>query len=349
MKKTSILITVLLLTVGCNKEQSTNDKSNNTSKKETTMSNFKAGTNKVTFKSQGVELTGIVFAPEDFDATKKYPAIIFSGPVGQVKEQMATNYGEAMSKLGYVYLAFDHIGFGDSEGNLRQDENPFKKMEGIRDGVSYLGTLPFVDREKLFGIAGCASASYMPIVAVTDKRIKALVTVSGLLDAHSRFFGGQSKEQMLTLIKMSNDARQKLYEEGELEPTDVLGFEKNDPKKLDPNSINGQGYDYYQTERAGTQTFPNYSYKLAATMFETQPLVSAMQWAPYLYTPYLGIYGSEAMANTAPATIEFYEKASEPKELFEVKGARHVDLYDYPEYVSQATNKIDEFFKKYSK
>lgn len=309
------------------------------------MSNLTSGRNDVTFRSQGVHLAGHLYLPDGFDAAQKYPTVIFSGPVGQVKEQMAANYGAAMANRGYVYLAFDHIGFGDSEGELRQDENPFKKMEGIRDGVSFLGTLPFVDRARLFGIAGCASASYMPVVAVTDKRIKALATVSGLLDAHSRFFGGQSAEQMLALIKMSNDARQKLYEEGELAPVDVLGFERNDPATLDPNSINGQGYDYYQTERAGSQTFPNYDYKLAATMFETQPLVSAMQWAPYLNTPFLGIYGSEAMENTAPATIQFYEAATEPKELFEIEGARHVDLYDYPEFVSQAADKISTFFE----
>jgi fermentation-respiration switch protein FrsA (DUF1100 family) len=347
MKKISILAIVLVLMFSCNKEQKTDNI--NTSKTINTMTNFKSGKNKVTFKSQGVMLSGILFTPDNFNTNNTYPTILFSGPVGQIKEQMATNYGEAMSKLGYVYLAFDHIGFGDSEGNLRQDENPFKKMEGIRDGISYLGTLPFVDREKLFTIAGCASASYMPLVVATDKRIKAFATVSGLLDAHARFFGGQSREQITTIIKMSNDARQKLYEEGTLEPIDVLGFEKNNPETLDPNSISGQGYDYYQTERAGKQTFPNYSYKLAPTMFESQPLVSALQWAPYLYTPYLGIYGSEAMDNTAPTTIAFFEKASDPKELFEVKGARHVDLYDYPEFVIQAANKIDAFFKKHSK
>ena len=316
--------------------------------KELDMKSLQKGVNKVTFKSQGISLAGNLYLPEGFDVKKTYPTVLFSGPIGQVKEQMAANYGDAMVKRGYVYLAFDHIGFGDSEGVLRQDENPFKKMEGIRDSISYLGTLPFVDRDRLYGIAGCASASYMPVVAVTDKRIKALATVSGLLDAHSRFFGGQSKEQMLAIIKMSNDARQKLYEQGTLAPVDVLGFEKNDPKTLDPDSINGQGYDYYQTARAGTETFPNYDYRVSATMFETQPLISAMQWAPYLYTPFLGIYGEKALANTAPATIEFYEKASEPKELYEIKGARHVDLYDYPEYVSQAADKIDEFFKKHS-
>ncbi|WP_305985697.1 alpha/beta hydrolase [Roseibium sp. MMSF_3544] len=308
-----------------------------------------SGRNDVTFRSQGVNLVGHLYLPEDFDNTKKYPTVVFSGPLGQVKEQMAANYGDAMVARGYVYLAFDHIGFGDSEGDLRQDENPFKKMEGIRDAVSYLGTLPFVDRDRLFGIAGCASASYMPVVAVTDKRIKALATVSGLLDGHSRFFGGgMPKEVLLTLIKASNAARQSLYEQGTLDPVDLIGFEKNDPATLDPNSINGQGYDYYQTARAGSQTFPNYDYRVQATMFETQPLVSARQWAPYLNTPFLGIYGSAAMDNTAQATLDFFAEATEPKELYEVKDARHVDLYDYPHFVAEVADKIDSFFQKHS-
>lgn len=311
------------------------------------MQQLTSGRNNVTFRSQRVNLAGHLYLPAGFEAGKAYPTVLFSGPIGQVKEQMAANYGAAMSERGYVYLAFDHVGFGDSEGDHRQDENPFKKMAGIRDAVSYLGTLPFVDRTRLFGIAGCASASYMPVVAVTDKRIKALASISGLLDAHARFFGGQSTEQMLSLIKMSNDARQKLYEEGQLEPVDLLGFERNDPATLDPDSINGQGYDYYQTDRAGSQTFPNYDYRVSATMFETQPLVSAMQWAPYLNTPFLGIYGSKAMENTAPATLRFYETATEPKELFEIEGARHVDLYDFPEYVSQAADRMDIFFEKH--
>ena len=44
-----------------------------------------------------------------------------------------------------VALVFDHIGYGDSEGEIRNFENGFVKMER-RDGISFLGTLPFVDR-----------------------------------------------------------------------------------------------------------------------------------------------------------------------------------------------------------
>ena len=47
--------------------------------------------------------------------------------------------------------------------------------------------------------------------------------------------------------------------------------------------------------------------------------------------------------------MNFYEAASEPKELYEVPGASHVSLYDIDKDVDQAVAKMDEFFKKYSK
>lgn len=49
---------------------------------------FTSGKNSVTFKSQGVILAGHLHLPEGFDASEKYPSIVFSGPFNQVKEQM---------------------------------------------------------------------------------------------------------------------------------------------------------------------------------------------------------------------------------------------------------------------
>lgn len=56
-------------------------------------------------------------------------------------------------------------------------------------------------------------------------------------------------------------------------------------------------------------------------------------------------YGKKA--DTANLTIEFYNNYSEPKELFEVKGVNHVDLYDKDEFVDQVVDRLDTFFKKY--
>ena len=309
--------------------------------------NIQSGLNNVTFKSQGYNLSGLLFVPEGFDAVNQYPAIVISSAFNQIKEQTGAVYGKKLAEQGYVVLSFDHVGFGDSEGPVRNNEKASWKMDGIRDAVSYLGTLSFVDREKLYGLGVCAGGGYMAIVAVTDKRLKAIASVSGMMDNASGYFATLSKEQLLPLFKMANDARQKAYETGEVEYYDALGMESLDLESLDKSSAAYQGYDYYMTARAGAETHPNYTHKSVRNLLEDTPLTSATYFAPYLYTPYLGIYGEKAMADTAPLTINFYEKASEPKELFEVKGASHVSLYDIDKDVDQVVNRLVEFFGKY--
>ena len=305
------------------------------------------GVNTVSFKSQGYKLSGNLYVPHGFEPNRRYPAVIFSGPFNQVKEQTGAVYGKKLADKGYVALSFDHLGYGDSEGPIRNNEKASWKMDGIRDAVSYLGTLPFVDREKMYGLGVCASGGYMAIVAVTEKRLKAIATVSGMMDNTASYFGVMSKEQLMPLFKMANEARQKSYETGEQEYYDALGMESLELDSLDKNSAQYEGYDYYMTERAGTQTYPNYTHMSVKTLMEDAPLNSAVSLAPYLYTPYLGIYGKKALADTGPLTVSFYEKASEPKELFEVKGASHVSLYDIDKDVDQAVEKMVQFFSKY--
>ena len=310
--------------------------------------NIQSGVNTVNFKSQGYQLSGLLFVPQGFEANRQYPTVVFSGPFNQVKEQTGAVYGKKLAAKGYVALSFDHLGYGDSEGPIRNNEKASWKMDGIRDAVSYLGTLPFVDRDKLYGLGVCASGGYMPIVATTDKRLKAIATVSGMMDNTASYFGVMTKEQLLPLFAMANEARQKAYETGDIEYYDALGMESYDEEN--------EGYDYYMTKRAGKETYPNYSHLAPKVLMEDAPLTSAVALAPYLYTPYLGIVGEKALPkegetpnplHTGPLTTSFYENASEPKELFEVKGASHVSLYDIDEDVDRAVAKMDEFFKKY--
>lgn len=44
-----------------------------------------------------------------------------------------------------------------------------------------------------------------------------------------------------------------------------------------------------------------------------------------------------------------YSKAIESKELFIIKNATHIDLYDIPEYMEQTLTKLDNYFIEYLK
>lgn len=305
------------------------------------------GKNEISFKSQGYSLAANLYVPEGFDASGSYPAVIYSPPFNQVKEQSGAIYCRKLCEKGYVALAFDHIGYGDSEGEIRNYENADIKMESIRDGVSFLSTLPFVDRDRLFGLGMCASGGYMALVATTDKRLKAIATVSGMMNNQASYFKTMDRETVCAVIAAANAGRQKYYETNEVEYIDALGLETLDLNSLDKSSAQYEGYEYYMTQRAGAETYPNYSYKSPTFMLEAPMLADAQSYAPYLYTPYLGIYGDKAMQDTAPLTVQFYEAASEPKELVEISGASHVSLYDIETDVDRAVAAMDTFFQKH--
>ena len=307
---------------------------------------FNSDVNRVQFKSQGFQLAGDLYTPEGFDSSGSYPTIVFAGPFNQVKEQMGAVYGKKLSAKGFVFLAFDHRGYGDSEGEVRNNEKFDWKQEGIRDAISYVRTLPFVDRDKVYGLGGCAGGGYMALVAVTDKRLKAIASVSGVMNPQSMFFEAMTKEQLIPMFQAANESRQRQYESGEVEYADGYGYEGVNRESL-PKGARREGFDYYMTERAGTATYPHFSIHTVANLLEDQPMTNPTAWAPYLYTPYLGIYGEKAMGDTGPLTVKYHAACSEPKELFEVEGATHVSLYDIDADVDRAVDRIDEFFRKY--
>lgn len=76
--------------------------------------------------------TGLLFLPDDFDASKKYPTLVFSSTMAQINELLGSHYAKKMAERGYVFFTFDHIGIEDTK-------------EALRDAVHYLGTLDFVD------------------------------------------------------------------------------------------------------------------------------------------------------------------------------------------------------------
>ena len=49
----------------------------------------------------GIDLTGDLYMPKDFDASKKYAAIAVAGPFGAVKEQVSGLYAQEMAKAGF--------------------------------------------------------------------------------------------------------------------------------------------------------------------------------------------------------------------------------------------------------
>ncbi|PPJ51599.1 hypothetical protein CBER1_08491 [Cercospora berteroae] len=101
-----------------------------------------------------------------------------------------------------------------------------------------------------------------------------------------------------------------------------------------------EGYDYYRTPRG---EHPNSKGRFLMTSMGRMLTYSVFAQLPTLLTqPLPLIAGSEA--DTKFYSDQAYALSKGPKELFVVEGASHIALYDKPEYVDQAVNKLVSFF-----
>lgn len=313
------------------------------------MENLKAGKNKVTFKSFGVELAGDLYLPEGFDPNKKYKAIVGASPFPQVKEQIPETYGTEMAKRGFVFLGFDYLGMGESPalpGEHKKSRYMFRLIENTWDAVSYLGTLPFV--EEIHGLGVCQGGSIIASAAVTDHRIKKIATVSGMMAADG--FQWLGREVTDPMIAAANASMQKQYETGE--PDYVAPFGMTDDQSREEfvkaaayPEMAGESYDYYGRDGAfGPKAVKNFSNMHIGDQAMQSLFSIGEAYADKIVQPTLVVYGKTAP--TAPCSTGFIEKLTNEHEVLALDGFSHVDFYYKPDAVKASTDAVAEFFNK---
>ncbi|WP_429582318.1 alpha/beta hydrolase [Priestia megaterium] len=294
----------------------------------------------VTFKNNILNMAGNLYLPEGFDESKKYSGIVVVHPGGGVKEQTAGVYAQKLSDNGFVALAFDASCQGESEGKPRLLEDPYARVEDVRCAVDYLTTLAYVDQEKIGALGICAGGGYVVAAAPTERRIKAVATVSAV-DIGAMFRGEASVETQLQTLEAV--AKQRTAEANGTE-VNLQTWVPDTLEEIDENTpvLMREAYDYYRTARA---QHPNSTNRFKFTSVDKIMSFSASsQISIYLTQPMLLIVGTEA--DTRGYSDQFYALSNGPKELFEVEGATHIAMYDIPEYVGQAVPKLTDFFGK---
>ena len=313
------------------------------------MNNFKAGKNKVSFVSFGVNLAGDLYLPEGFDASKKYKAIVGASPFPQVKEQIPATYGPEMAARGFIYLGFDYLGMGDSPalpGEHKQSRYMFRLIENTWDAVSYLGTLPFV--EEIHGLGVCQGGSIIASAAVTDHRIKKIATVSGMMAADK--FQWLGREVTDPQIAAANASMQKQYETGE--PDYVAPFALTDEQSKEEfvaaaafPAMAGETYDYYGRDGfRGPKAVENYTNMHIGDQGMQSLFSLAEAYADKIVQPTLVVYGTTA--STALCSTGFIEKLTNEHEVMAIDEFSHVDFYYKAEAVKASTDAVAEFFNK---
>ena len=135
-------------------------------------------TERVTFASEGIALTGVL-------RTSDGPqAVVLTGPFTGVKEQVTGLYAERLAAEGFTTLAFDHRGFGESASrgdSVRQHEDSQGKLADLRAAVDLL------DGYEVAVVGICLGGGYAMKAAATDPRIRAVVGIAGAYNSPAWF------------------------------------------------------------------------------------------------------------------------------------------------------------------
>jgi fermentation-respiration switch protein FrsA (DUF1100 family) len=303
---------------------------------------------KVHFPNRSIDIAGNLFTPSGYDAAKakKYQAIIVTHPNGGVKEQTAGLYAQRLAEKGFIALAYDASYQGESGGEPRFTEDPSSRVEDIRCAADFLSNHPSVESIGALGI--CAGGGYTVHAAETEAILKAVAVVSPIDTGRARREGVGMTMDQKTLDErririLEEAAKQRTVEASGGEPR-YIGYVANSLEEI-PEGASGmwtEGYEYYRTPRGAHPRSQNLS------LFSNQDKM--FEYTAFDHVDWISPRSLLLIAGSKAETLYFsqdaYNMAKNPRELFIIEGASHMDLYDKEQYIPTVVDKLADFFGK---
>lgn len=300
----------------------------------------------LTYKNLGWDSSADIYLPPNFDEKKKHPAIVSTHPIGSCKEQTAGNiYAVALAKEGFVVLAFDASFQVASGGAPRFIEDPSIRNSDVRFAIDYLVTLPYVDENRIGAIGVCGGGGYTIQAAITDHRIKALTSITGVNFGRLIREGFSNFDPVAALERM-----------GKQRTAESRGAERNVINYLPPSVEQGkrngitdidvlEATDYYKTPRGQKP------HGATSGLFSFNS--AAMRWDAFVHAEALLTQPLMVVVGDKPGGFGAYRDgweiygrvASKNKHIVVAEGYSHYDLYDQPKPVAFALSKVVPFFK----
>jgi uncharacterized protein len=297
----------------------------------------------VTYKLNGIDIAANVYTPANYDSTKKYPVVVVAHPNGGVKEQTAGLYAQRLAEEGYITITADAAYQGASGGEPRHTDKPANRIEDIHGMADFITNYSGVDANRLGVLGICGGGGYTLKAAQSDKRFKAVATLSMFNSGEVRRNGFQNS-QLATVqerLKKASEARAQEAYGGKIIYAGVASITDEEIAKTS-TALYREGYEYYYR----THAHPNSTF-----LYTMSSLLDLMTWdastnMDLIDQPLLMMAGSKA--DTKYMTDEAFNKATnaKSKELFVIDGATHIQSYYKPEYVNKAVTKLVDFFGK---
>jgi fermentation-respiration switch protein FrsA (DUF1100 family) len=282
-------------------------------------------TESVTFMSGSSRLIGVLYRPVEQPAA----AIVTTGPLTSVKEQATGAYARALADRGFAALAFDHLTFGESEGEPRQFEDPVGKARDVSAAVTALSEDERTRDVPVVAVGVCAGAGYMARAVADDQRICAFAGVAGYYSDAAAFVGSSPREYRAA-VDRGLAAEQRWRQTGVAETIPAVA-----PDGGDVAMPLREAYEFYGTSRGAVDNYTN-SFAVQSLAYTTP--FDAQESASRIRVPFLLVHSEHALA--PPLARKFYAAVGASKSELWLASQGQIDFYDDPHLIDPATDRI---------
>jgi fermentation-respiration switch protein FrsA (DUF1100 family) len=273
----------------------------------------------IAFDAEGVTLRGWFYSGEDTSGRR--PTVVMAHGFSAVKEMYLDAFAEVFAAAGLNALVFDNRNFGASDGEPRQEIDPWQQVRDYRHAITYAGTLDDVDSTRI-GVWGSSySGGHVLVVGAIDRRVKAVVAQVPLVSGSANVaelvradFRASFREQF--------DADRAARFAGD--PPAMVPVVAEDP--LAPSALpTPDSWTWFsETGKTRATAWRNeVTLRTVEMLGEYEPGAYIGRITP---TPLLMIVAREDHLTPAHLAIDAYEQARQPKELVILPGG-HFDAY----------------------
>src|SRR6516164_5287067 len=230
-------------------------------------------------------------------------------------------FAEAFAEAGIGAVVFDNRNFGASDGEPRQEIDPWQQIRDYRDAITWASGLPEVDAERI-GIWGSSySGAHVLVVSAIDRRVRAVVSQVPLVSGHANL-RALVRADFIAGFREQFDADRLARFRGD--PPAMVAVVDKDP--LAPSALpTPDSWEWFsETGRTRAPAWRNEVTLRSVEMFtEYEP----GSYLPYVSpTPLLLVVAAGDHLVPAELAIAAFETARQPKELVILPDG-HFDAY----------------------
>lgn len=123
--------------------------------------------------ARGTRLRGWLYLPDA--VTGRVPGVAMAHGFSATKEMALDRFAEAFAVAGVASLVYDHRNLGASDGEPRQEINPWAQARDYRHALSWLAARPELDPERLAVWGSSFSGAHVLALGACDPRVRAVV------------------------------------------------------------------------------------------------------------------------------------------------------------------------------